>query len=150
MLVSDVQHSDSVIYVYILFYRFFPYGLLQNIEYNSLCQYSTSLLVICFMYSSVYMLIPGFQGGSVLKHLSANAGDLGLIPRSGRSPAVGNDNPVQYSCLNNSKDWGAWRVTVCGVARVTHNLSSKQWQQYYINPKLLIYPSPSVSPLWEP
>ena len=55
----------------------------------------------------------------VVKNLLANAGDPGwacLIPGLGRSPAVGNSNPLQYSCLKYSMDRGAWRATVCGVA----------------------------------
>ena len=50
----------------------------------------------------------------------ANAGDIrdaGLISGSGRSPGGGNGNPLQYSCLKNPKDGGAWRVTVHGVAK---------------------------------
>ena len=52
----------------------------------------------------------GFPGGSVLKNLAANAGDagdMGSIPGSGRSPGEGNGNPFQYSCLENSVDRGA-------------------------------------------
>ena len=55
----------------------------------------------------------------VLKNPPANAGDtrdLGSIPGVGRSPGVGNGNPLQYSCLENSMDRGAWRATVHGVA----------------------------------
>ena len=62
----------------------------------------------------------GFPGGSVVKNLPASAGDtgdVGLTPRSGRSPGVGSDNPLQYSCLENSMDRGAWRATVHGVAK---------------------------------
>ena len=50
----------------------------------------------------------------------ANAGgtrDVGLIPGSGRSPGEGNGNPLQYSCLENSMDRGAWWATVHGVAK---------------------------------
>ena len=46
-----------------------------------------------------------------------NAGDVGFIPESGRFPGVGNGNPLQYSCLENSMDRGAWRATVHGVAK---------------------------------
>ena len=52
----------------------------------------------------------GFPGGSVVKNPSANAGaagDTSSIPGSGRSPGVGNGNPLQYSCLQNSMDRGA-------------------------------------------
>ena len=52
----------------------------------------------------------------MVKNLPANAGDTGLIPGSGRSPGVGNGNPLQYSCLENSMDRGAWQAPVCGVA----------------------------------
>ena len=51
----------------------------------------------------------GFPGDSVVKNLPANAGDMGLIPRLGRSPGVGNTNPLQHSCLGNSMDRGDWQ-----------------------------------------
>ena len=57
----------------------------------------------------------GFPGGSDGKESACNAGDLGLIPGSGRSPGKGNGYPLQYSCLVNPKDRGAWWVTVHGV-----------------------------------
>ena len=59
----------------------------------------------------------GFPGGSDGKEAACNAGNLGLIPGSGRSPAEGNGNPLQYSCLENSMDREAWQVKVCGVAK---------------------------------
>ena len=46
-----------------------------------------------------FFLSTGFPGGSVVKNLPASAGDIGVIPGSGRSPGVGNGNPLQYSCL---------------------------------------------------
>ena len=49
----------------------------------------------------------GFPGGSVVKNLSANAGNVGSIPESGRSPGEENGSPFQYSCLENSMDRGA-------------------------------------------
>ena len=55
-----------------------------------------------------FMSIPGFPGGSVGKESACNAGDLGLIPGSGRSSGEGNGNPLQYSCLGNPVDGGAW------------------------------------------
>ena len=57
----------------------------------------------------------------MLKNTLANAGDTGLIPGSGRSPGEGNDNLLQYSCLENPMDRGGWQATVYGVARVGHN-----------------------------
>ena len=53
-------------------------------------------------------IIMGFPGGSDSKASACNAGDQGLIPGPGRSPGEGNGNPIQYSCLENSMDWGAW------------------------------------------
>ena len=53
----------------------------------------------------------GFPGGTVVKNLPAKAGDtrdMGLIPGLGRSPGEGNVNPLQYSCLENPTDGGAW------------------------------------------
>ena len=58
-----------------------------------------------------------FPGGSDGKVSACNAGDLGLIPGSGRSPGEGNGNPLQYSCLENSMDGGAWWATVHGVTK---------------------------------
>ena len=59
----------------------------------------------------------GFPCGSDGKASACNAGDPASIPGSGRSPGKGNDNPLQYSCLENSMDWGAWLATVHGVAK---------------------------------
>ena len=78
MLVSGVQQSDSVIYIY------------------------------------------GFQGGAVVKTPPADSGDtkdMGSVPGSGRSPEVGHGNPVQYYCLENAMDRGAWKVIVHGVTK---------------------------------
>ena len=54
-------------------------------------------------------------GGSDSKESACNTGDRGLIPVSKRSPGEGNGNPLQYSCLENSMDRGAWRATIYGV-----------------------------------
>ena len=63
--------------------------------------------------------LPG--GGSVV---NANAGDVGSIPELERSPGVGNGNPLQYSCLENSMDRGTWRATAHGVANSLTRLST--------------------------
>ena len=52
-----------------------------------------------------------------VKNPPANAGDVGLIPGPGRSPGEGNDNPLQYSCLENSTDRGGWQATVHGAIK---------------------------------
>ena len=59
----------------------------------------------------------GFPGGSVVKNPPVNAGDAELIPGSGRFSREGNGNPLQYSCLGNPMDRGAWRSAVCGVTK---------------------------------
>ena len=56
-------------------------------------------------------------GGSEFKASACNVGDLGLIPGSRRSPGEGNGNPLQYSCLENPMDGGAWWATVHRVAK---------------------------------
>ena len=67
----------------------------------------------------------GFPDSAVIKNPPANAWDtrdVGLIPGSGRCPGVGNGNPLQYSCLENFMDRGAWKTTVHGV------IKSRMWQ----------------------
>ena len=59
----------------------------------------------------------GFPDGPEIKNLLVNAGDEGLIPGWGRSPGEGNGNPLQYSCLGNHMNRGAWGSTVHGVAK---------------------------------
>ena len=64
----------------------------------------------------------GFPGGSEVKSSTCNAGDLSSIP--GRSPGGGNGNPLQYCCLGNPMDGGAWRATVHGVTKSWTRLSN--------------------------
>ena len=68
-----------------------------------------------------------FLGDLEIKNLPANAGDTrdaGSVPESGRSPAVGNGNPLQYTCLENPMDRGAWQATVYGVTKSWTRLSN--------------------------
>jgi len=58
-----------------------------------------------------------FPGGSMVKNLPANAGDTGSIPGLGRYPGEGNGNPLQYSCLGNPIDRGAWQATIHGITK---------------------------------
>ena len=67
-----------------------------------------------------------FPRGAVVKNLPANAGDTrgaGLIPGLGRSPGLGNGNSLQYPCLENYVDRGAWQATVHGAANSWSRLS---------------------------
>ena len=78
------------------------------------------LLELRFFFSCKMLFFPG---GSEVETLPANAGDngdsgvLSSIPGLGRSPGEGNGNPLQYSCLENPMDRGAWRATVHGIAK---------------------------------
>ena len=85
----------------------------------------------------------GFLGDSVVKNLPANAGDSGSIPGSGRSLGGGNGSPLQYPCLENPKDRGAWRATVHGVAEsdmteVTHHADTYTYYFLPIFPPALL------------
>ena len=83
-----------------------PY--LALVELYLLCPVYFSLLVSC---------MADFPRGSSVTNPLANTGDAGSIPGWGRSPGGGNGNPLQYSCLGNPIDRGAWRATVHGVAK---------------------------------
>ena len=77
-----------------------------------------------------------FPGGIVVKNPPANTGDaggVGSIPGWGRSPGGGNDNPLQYSCLENPMDRGAWSITVHGVSKCWTELSPQTIKTYVKN-----------------
>ena len=78
---------------------------IMQFKYTVYANYTTIQLRKCF---------PVVSDG---KESACNAGDLGLIPRLGRSPGKGNGNPLQYSCLENPMDRGDWRDTVYRVAK---------------------------------
>ena len=92
------------------------------IPLTSLCHWSLHLPFTCcerYFYSTFHTQF-GFPGGASGQEPAASPGDGrdgGLIPGWGRSPGVGNGNPLQYSCLGNSTDRGDWRATVHGVAK---------------------------------
>ena len=69
----------------------------------------------------------------MIKNLPANAGDSVSIPGSARSPGEGNDNPLQYSCLENPMEREPWQTTVYGVVRVGHDLVTKPPPQSLYN-----------------
>ena len=73
----------------------------------------------------------GFPGGSEVKASACNAGDLGSIPGLGRSPGGRHGNPLQYSCLENPLDGGAWWATVHGVAKNRTRLSDFVSSTYF-------------------
>ena len=89
----------------------------------------------CLLYPPV-----DFPGGSDNKESANNERELGLIPGLGRSPGEGNGNSLQYSCLENSLDRGAWRATVHRVAK------SRTWLSKYKHTHL---PVMIILPSWE-
>ena len=78
-------------------------------------------MLFLFTYTPTFK---GFSYSSVSKEPAYKAGDPGLISGLGKSPEEGNGNPLQYSCLENPMDRGAWQAIVHGVARVGHNLAT--------------------------
>ena len=74
----------------------------------------------------------GFPGDSDCKKSAHNVGDLGSIPGLGRSPGEANSYPLQYSCLENSMDRGAWQATVHRVAKSWTQLSDFHFQSWFM------------------
>ena len=77
----------------------------------------------------------------VVRNPAANAGgvrDTGRIPGSGRSPGGGNDNPLQYACLENPLDRGAWKAIVHGVSSVRHDLATEEREREIPKENLLL------------
>ena len=83
------------------------------------CSLTSSLLKMFFFafYLFTYLFLLGFLCGLDSKESAYNAGDPSSIPGSGGYPGEGNGNPLQYSCLENTVDRGAWQATVHGVAK---------------------------------
>ena len=85
------------------------------------------------------LVFKGFPGGAEVKASACDVGDLGWIPGWGRSPGEGNGNPLQYSCLGNPMDGGAWWATVHGLQSWTR-LSNFTFTFVFHNlSKFLIY-----------
>ena len=79
--------------------------------------------IVVFLNHGKIHIPRSFPGGSDEKESACNAGDLGSIPGLERSPGERNGNPLQYSCLGNSMDRGAWRAIVYGVTKSWTQLS---------------------------
>ena len=111
---SDTTERLSLSYNTCLFLTYFT---LYNKSYTSL-HITTSLQMkrfcssLCLSNISLYIGVTGFPGGSLVQNLPIHAGDMDLIPGLGRSPGEGHGNPLQYSCLENPMDGGAWRAAV--------------------------------------
>ena len=77
-------------------------------------------------FAFLHITIQGSPHSSIGEESACNAGDPSSIPGLGRSPEEGNGNPLQYSCLENPMDRGAWQATVYAVAGVRHDLATKE------------------------
>ena len=114
---------------------------------GSLCVWAEFLWDTCILrrvhFSIRFSTLLGFPSGSVVKNLPAKAGDtrdVRSIPGSGRSYGGGNGNPLQYSCLENPMDRGAWQVMVHGVAKSQTRDTTKRLSvhtPYYCPPSAL-------------
>ena len=97
---------------------------LQSALYTLSVGFSPNPLIVgpASSYSNIFKNLYAFLWASlVAQNPPANAGDMGLIPELGRSPGGGNGNPLQYSCLENPMDRGAWRTIVHRVTEVDMN-----------------------------
>ena len=98
--------------------------------------------IIDFCILILYLM--GFPGTQVVKNSLANARDVGSIPGSGRSTAVGNSNLLPYSCLENSTDKGAWLATVHRVTKSRTWLSAHAHTTSYLHKKNVNFPEKLV------
>ena len=85
-----------------------PWWLRGKVVCVCVCKVSCVCVCVC---------VPSFPGGSGVKYPSAKAGDAALIPGLGRSLEERNGNPLQYSCLGNPMDRGAWWAAIHGVTK---------------------------------
>ena len=85
------------------------------------CTHAYKYIFISIQKSYFLHIYNGFPGSSDGKESAYNAGDLGSIPGSGKSPGEGNGSPLQYSCLQSPMDRGVWQATVHGLQSVRHD-----------------------------
>ena len=97
--------------------------LTRNIQLDLWLQKKMGLGSKSIRFVAVDLEIPGFPGGSNGKESACNAGDPGLILGLKRSAGEGNGYPLQYSCLENSVDRGAWQATAQGVVKSQTQMS---------------------------
>ena len=107
-------YTDSFQALQYLSYQF----LSVHMIHEALCTSQSSTAHLC-----AYL---GFPGGSDVKTSACKVGDLGSTPGLGRSPGEGNGNPLQYFCLENSMDGGAWQATVHVIAE-SYMTESLHW-----------------------
>ena len=112
------QHKNinSLNYFCIIFFKKIYYVIWFYLDKNIIQKMHTyTHLPILYKRGICHKIIPGGSDG---KESAYNMGDPGSTPGSGRYPGEGNGNPLQYSCLENPMDGGAWWAAVCGVAEL--------------------------------
>ena len=106
-------------------------NFLENYLFSQVVSFNISIPSLFWLEIILCRRHMGFPGGSALKNPPASIGDAGWISGLGRSPGEGNGNLLQYPCLGNPMDRGAWRATVHGVTRVMQDLATKEQQSLY-------------------
>ena len=96
-----------------------------------LCQCQDDLIFTPL--TSGYLKVMGFPGGSDGKESACHVEDPGLIPGLGRCPGEGNGYPLQYSCLENPMDRGAWQATVHGGCKESDTTDTNTFNKGYSN-----------------
>ena len=122
--VNTQQGPTVCIYPYADMSELYPYAIqYTNHSLYPVISHNKNIKTIKNKYIYIYMYNWGFPGGSDSKESTCNAKDLGSIPGLERSPGEGNGSPLQYSCLENPMDRGAWRATVHRVTKSWIQLS---------------------------
>ena len=119
-----------------IFMRPVGYGLWNE---TCCCYINFCKSVMVFWLLTMLYLKVTLHDGLKVKASACNEGDLGSILGSGRSPGEGNGNPLQYSCLENPMDWGAWWDTVHRVAKSQTRLSDVTSLTWWLNLHLIYH-----------
>ena len=143
-MLCHIHAARKMVLSYFLFFNTFQFrcGLIQSMYMDQnvgRSQFllmeeiiSTMMINTCYSDNLNDCLAQGFPGGSVGNESTCSAGDLGLIPGSGKSPGEGHGNPLQYFCLENSMDRGAWQAPVHGVTKNQTQLSDTHISNHFI------------------
>ena len=126
-----------------IFFKIVLYSCFSNLFYQSRVDLQSCGRFWCTTKWFHFFFFNRFPSGSDSKVSAHSAGDLGSIPGSGRSPGEGNGNPLQYSCLENSMDGGAWWATVHGLQRVGYD-----WARSLLHIYIFLH-IPFHSGLWQ-
>ena len=117
----------KIVYIYMTDFCTVPQSLAMQctmVIFPFLCNFFLSLeFITVYVFNWCYLSSLGFSGSSDDKESACNAGDRGLILGSGTSAGEGNSSSLQYSCLENSRDGGAWWAVAHGITKSQARLS---------------------------